>query len=131
MFENFVSLLEGQSNDMGPYGDMYRGKLDRDYIDGNVYRGVSDRGDILDHLGGIGGIAGIAGLDNRLPLDHLGSMGGIGGIAGLDGRLPIGFDRRTVGQLDLDDRYADEDSMRNHFRGGMNDNENYYHQAKS
>ena len=113
---------------------MNRGKLDRDIIDGNVYRGVSDRGDILDHLGGIGGIGGIAGLDNRLPLDHLGGMGGmggIGGIAGLDGRLPIGFDRRTVGQLDLDDRYADEDSMGHHSRGGMNDNENYYHQVKS
>jgi len=75
---------------------MYRNKLERDYTD--IYRGgdrgLSDRG------------LGDRGLSDRG--DYMDRMT---------------FDRRTVGQLDLDDRFGDEEDMRYHSRG--NDNRNY------
>ena len=67
LFENFVSLLGGQADD-GGYGEMYRNKLERDYRDGNVYRGASDRGDYMDS--NIGSIMGSNMDSNRMTYDR-------------------------------------------------------------
>jgi hypothetical protein len=96
LFENFVSLLEGQQND-GGYGDTYRNKMDRDYLGNGVYRGINDlgindlglndRASTLDTLGALGGIGGLG--------------GGIGGITsilgGVDPLMRQPLDRRTIG----------------------------------
>lgn len=94
LFENFVSMLGGQQDDLS---DMYRNKIDRDYMgDDSAYRGINVRG--MNDLG----------MSDRGGLDNIGSLGGIGGLGGgiggitsiLGGADPLNrstFDRRTVG----------------------------------
>lgn len=72
LFENFVSLLGGQQDDLG-FGGGGLNRNDRDYLGNGVYRGINDLGGPMNDLG----------LNDRGSLDTaIGALGGIGGLGG-------------------------------------------------
>jgi len=99
--------------DYSPYSDIYRSKLDRGMVGGDMISSImgSDRGGMMGGMGGdIGGMIGGMGGDRG---------GMIGGARGdyIDRRS---FDRRSVGNMDLDDRLGDVDDFRQRSHGDSN-----------